>query len=428
MKWGLVLGLLFFLPAGAGAHPLDEFGTVNVYDQKQTITLAPNKTSLTIDLTFYPMEKIKVWESIDTNRDQILTQEERDIWMKKGQEASWLEISGQRIGFEAVKLQFADYYDFFGSKPAKVSITFETRQRVGPGKVGYFYQGKDKRLEEIELEVKGENGLRIDDLRKALPDEVEFLVSGGEGVGVVLGMTTNNRLNAFLNKYVKVDVISSRLVVFAMAVAFLLGALHALTPGHGKAIVASYLVGEKGTIWHAINLGLIVTLTHTASVFVLGLASVLLTAVFVPATVIKTLNMVSGVAVLLFGLYLVVKRSLLIFRKDHVHEHHHEEMVISWKNLIPLGVSGGIVPCVDALAILIVAISLGKIVFGLMLLVAFSLGLATALVGIGVLAVVAKDRMQERIKNITGAEKYISVVSAAVVMLLGIGILFNFGI
>lgn len=432
---GAVLSVLLLLPQQASAHPLDEFGDVNVYDQKQTLIMTPGLSRLVIDLTLYPMEKIKVWESIDVNRDQILNKEEKANWMKKGQEASWMERADQHINFEAVALEFPDYYDFFATKPSRVSIMFESTRSVTPGQVEYVYQGKDKKLGEIEFAAKGEKGLRVDNLEKTSADRVKFTLESGDEGGAVLATTSNNRLNRFLNTYVKVEDLPARLTVFALAVSFVLGALHALTPGHGKAIVASYLVGSKGTVWHALNLGLIVTITHTASVFLLGLASVWLTAVFVPNTVIKTLNVVSGVSVLLFGLYLVVKRGQRVLRHQHDHDHehdvghkHHHDVAINWKNLIPLGVSGGIVPCVDALAILIVAVSLGKIVFGLLLLTAFSVGLAAALVTIGVIAVLAQDQLQKRVRNMIHIEQYVSLASAGVVTLLGVGILLNVGI
>lgn len=432
---GAALLVLLLLPQHVSAHPLDEFGNVNVYDQKQTLVFTPQKTILTIDLTLYPMEKIKVWESIDVNRDQVLSEEEKEYWMKKGQESSWMERAGQHINFEAVAVEFPDYYDFFATKPSRVSIMFESTPSVTPGHVEYVYQGKDKKLGEIEFAAKGEKGLRVDTLEKISADRVKFTLASGEEGGAVLGTTSNNRLNSFLNKYVKVEDLPARLTVFALAVSFVLGALHALTPGHGKAIVASYLVGSKGTVWHALNLGLIVTITHTASVFLLGLASVWLTAVFVPSNVIKTLNIVSGLSVLLFGLYLVVKRGqrVLLHQHDHYHEHdvghkHHHDGAINWKNLVPLGVSGGIVPCVDALAILIVAVSLGKIVLGLLLLTAFSVGLAAALVAIGVIAVLAQDQLQRRVRNMIHIEQYVSLASAGIVTLLGLGILLNFGI
>lgn len=426
MKKWLVVGsaVLLFSARGVEAHPFDEMGDVKTYDQKQILEVGRDKTILQVDVTLYALDKIKVWEGIDRNKDREISDGERKEWMKKGQEASWMEIDGARFGFEAVAMEVADYYEFFSPEPAKIRIEFWVDKSLALGQsVVYHYEGKDKKLEEIELVVKG--GGKV---TKISEEAVGFEVRP-EGEAV-LGVTTNNRLNNFLDDYVKVEDLPARLVVFALAVSFVLGALHALTPGHGKAIVASYLVGSKGTIWHAINLGLIVTVTHTASVFLLGLASVWLTAVFVPSKVIKTLNVVSGVSVLLLGLYLLVKRTQKIFAKNHEHDHthRHEEVEISWKNLIPLGVSGGIVPCVDALAILIVAISLGKTLFGLALLMVFSLGLAVALGGIGVAAVLAKNQLGRRIKNIEGMEKYVSLVSAGVVTLLGLGILLNFGI
>ncbi len=447
----VLLSLFVFISVSSTvyAHPLDEIGDVKVYDQKQTLTLSPEKTILTIELTFYPMEKIKVWESIDANRDQQLTQEEKDTWMKKGQEASWIETQNGKSGFEAKKLEISDYYDFFSSKPKSIQISFESEGQMVAGNASYFYIGKDRKLEELDITIQGQDGLKVDTITKNSPDSISFNVSEGEGGGTVLGMATGSRLQRFLDTYVKASDIPTRLFVFAFFIAFFLGAFHALTPGHGKAIVASYLVGSRGTIWHAINLGAIVTITHTASVFLLGIASVLLTSYFVPSTVVKTLNTISGLGILIFGIYLIIKRGRRLFASDesireehshshhdHLHshthedgtEHHHDEIGISWKNLVPLGISGGIVPCVDALAILIVAISLQKTALGLLLLVSFSLGLAAALVSIGIVAVLAKDQLQKRVKNISYIEKYVSLLSAIVVTLLGVGILMGVGI
>lgn len=463
-----ILILFFFNFTITNAHPLDETGDVKVYDQTQRLLFTPEKTVLTIDLTFYPTEKIKAWESIDTNRDQKLTEEEKTIWMKKGQEASWLEVDRRKIELEATKLTFPDYYDFFGQKIGKVSIEFGANQILGEGAVTYFYQGKDKKLEEITFEANGIDGLKIENIQKKSSEAISFEIQKGvQEENKVLGLTTSNRLNHFLNTYVKAENIPMNLLLFAFVVSFFLGALHALTPGHGKAIVASYLVGSRGTVWHAINLGVIVTITHTTSVFLLGLLSIILTEYVVPATVVRTLNTISGILVLGFGLYLVVKRvrvlrwdvrggkldnevgseisrnqefshqesrfthrisHLLSFKHNHAYKHNHQIIEITWKNLLPLGISGGIVPCVDALAILIVAISLQKTIFGLLLLVFFSVGLAAALISIGSFAVLAKGQFQKRLSFAAGFEKYVSLMSAIVVTLLGLGILLNFGI
>lgn len=444
----LLLFLLFIIlltPIATYAHPLDESGDIKVYDQVHRLLFTPEKVTLTIDLTFYPTEKIKVWESIDTNKDQKLTNEEKNIWMKKGQEASWVEKDDQKIPFDATSLAFPDYYDFFGEKTGHVSIIFAANRSVSQGKMRYVYQGKDQKLEEITFEAKGDHGLKVENVQKESSDSMTFEIQEGLQEGTaVLGLTTNNRLNSFLNRYVKVKSIPKNLLVFAFAISFFLGALHALTPGHGKAIVASYLVGSRGTIWHAIHLGAIVTITHTASVFLLGLASVVLTAYVVPSTVVRALNTVSGLLVFGFGLYLIIKRVRALHADlehehrhslgvahDHEHEqghtHTHDEE-ISWRNIVPLGISGGIVPCVDALAILIVAISLQKTLFGLLLLVFFSLGLASALIVIGSFAVMAKGQFQKRIAQAPRFEKYVSLISAFVVTLLGLGIILNIGI
>ena len=59
-------------------------------------------------------------------------------------------------------------------------------------------------------------------------------------------------------------------ILTGMTIAFGFGAIHALAPGHGKALVSAYLVGNKGTAYQAVLLGLATTITHTFSVFILG--------------------------------------------------------------------------------------------------------------------------------------------------------------
>ena len=107
-------------------------------------------------------------------------------------------------------------------------------------------------------------------------------------------------------------------VATALGVAFFLGGAHALTPGHGKTIVAAYLVGSRGRVLDAIYLGGVVTLTHTASVFILGLATLYASTQFDPNVVSKWLALASGILVAGIGLYLLVQRS----RGDDAHHHH----------------------------------------------------------------------------------------------------------
>jgi ABC-type nickel/cobalt efflux system permease component RcnA len=186
-----------------------------------------------------------------------------------------------------------------------------------------------------------------------------------------------------------------------LPVAFVLGMAHALEPGHGKTLVASYLIGIKGTARDAVLLGLTVTFTHTVIIFVLALAVIAFGAAFPMEQVQHWLEIVSAALVFVMGLWLLRSRlrewkhereharlhSLSLEHDHHHHGHSHElptAQRLTVKQLVSFGFSGGIVPCPAALAILILAVGMGKPVFGLATVAAFSIGLALALVGIGV--------------------------------------------
>ena len=262
-----------------------------------------------------------------------------------------------------------------------------------------------------------------------------------------------------------------------------LGSLHALTPGHGKTLVAAYLVGSHGRKRDAVFLGSIVTLTHTGSVLIVGLAALLASRLFFPTLIAPWLEIISGLAVVGFGSSLFVKRvrtfsawyqsehtkkiaghfralrlavsghtsepSKYVFTasmaypgvpflhththrlvdehagSEHGHVHPHSHSLppdqVSWKSLLTLGISGGLVPCPDAIAILVVAVALGRIPFGMLLIVAFSLGLALVLIGIG-LAMVQGARLIQRNEMLNHFSRYTPVLSAMVVLGLGIGL------
>jgi nickel/cobalt exporter len=181
------------------------------------------------------------------------------------------------------------------------------------------------------------------------------------------------------------------------------GAVHALTPGHGKTLVAAYLVGERGTVWHACLLGLVTTLTHTGAVLALAVGLLFLFPEAVPADVQSALGLVGGLLIAGLGFWLLLRR--LSGGADHVHigggGHHHQpaggeggvtgpgNKVSVW-GLIALGISGGIVPCWDAIAMLAFAISAQRLWLALPLLLAFSAGLAGVLIAVGVAVVYVK--------------------------------------
>jgi len=182
----------------------------------------------------------------------------------------------------------------------------------------------------------------------------------------------------------------SLLVILAsLGAAMFWGAAHALSPGHGKTIVTAYLVGQRGTPKHAALLGLIVTATHTVGVFALGLVTLALSQFIVPDRLYPWLNLVSGVLVVGIGAS-VLRTRWRRRRPNHDHHHHHEQPT-SLRSLVAVGVSGGLLPCPSALVVLLAAISLHRVAFGLILIVAFSAGLALSITGVGLAAVVARS-------------------------------------
>ncbi len=208
-------------------------------------------------------------------------------------------------------------------------------------------------------------------------------------------------------------------VLLALLLAFFWGAVHALSPGHGKSIVAAYLVGTRGTPRHALVLGLTVTVTHTVGVFALGLVTLALSEFIFPEQLYPWLNLAS--ALLVVGVGCAVLRARLAHRRRHAHghHHHHHEHELSMRGLLGVGISGGLIPCPTALVVLLAAISLHRVGYGLVLIVAFSLGLAAAMTGIGLLAVTAK-RLSARLRLDGRVVRALPALSAVVVLALGL--------
>jgi ABC-type nickel/cobalt efflux system permease component RcnA len=220
-------------------------------------------------------------------------------------------------------------------------------------------------------------------------------------------------------------------VLAGLAVAFGLGALHALSPGHGKTIVAAYLVGSRGTLRHALLLGATVTFTHTISVFLLGLGTLFLSRFVVPERIYPVLGVVSGLAIVAVGGTLLWKRARHALAHHHGHAHHHHhgaeghhhhvEGAVTMGSLLALGASGGLVPCPSALVLLLSAIALGRVGLGLVLLVAFSLGLAVVLMAIGAAVLYAKSWLPNGWNAAAHPGfRLIPVASALVIVCLGL--------
>jgi ABC-type nickel/cobalt efflux system permease component RcnA len=224
---------------------------------------------------------------------------------------------------------------------------------------------------------------------------------------------------------------SLRMLLVALVVAAGLGAFHALEPGHGKTVVAAYLVGSRGTAWHATLLGLCVTASHTAGVYLLGGVTLYASRHVVPDRLYPWLGVLSGLTITALGTLLFIRRYAR--RSDpHAHEHAHgvdaarqrqgHSGAVSLRELAALGVTGGIIPCPAALVVLLGAVSLGRVGFGLILIVAFSIGLAAVLIAVGILMVYARRVMSRWEGEGPLITRWLPLTSAALITVLGVGI------
>jgi ABC-type nickel/cobalt efflux system permease component RcnA len=208
-------------------------------------------------------------------------------------------------------------------------------------------------------------------------------------------------------------------LLLLLLTAFAWGAIHALSPGHGKAMVAAYLVGSRGTARHAAALGATVTITHTAGVFALGLVALGLSEYVLPEDLYPWLNLVSGVLVVGVGAY-VLRKNLRRRRRHHHHHHDHAPPEkLSWRGIIAMGAAAGLIPCPSALVVLLGAIAQGQIALGMLMIVAFSLGLACTLTGLG-MAVVYAGRALGRL-NVPG-RLVTALPAVSALLIVGVGL------
>ncbi len=253
----------------------------------------------------------------------------------------------------------------------------------------------------------------------------------------------------FLSRLLHQGEIGWGALLVGLVVAFGLGAIHALSPGHGKTIVAAYLVGSRGTPRHALFLGGMVTFTHTITVFLLGLTTLFLSRYVLPEKIYPVLGAISGLSIIWIGAMLFFKRLRAAHggpshdhhHHHHDHDHHHhgalvhdhgdghmhshlpegDEGDVSMAGLVALGASGGLVPCPSALVLLLSSVALERVALGLTLLVAFSAGLAVVLSGIGLAVLYAKHLLPSSQKATQSiAFRYLPVASAAVIVCAGI--------
>ena len=478
LRWAVFsMLILALLPQSAArAHPVD------MYAQEQLVTLRENGILIEWKITPGPLLADSVWTAADADRNGTISQSEAQAWVAPFLAQLSVTLDGKilspnvkslhwpaaigvlRTGEDAIQMQLSAEWSTQSSGARHLQIHNAYLEAnslnwfsltAAPG-LSFTTPAQTNGL--LVFDLSAANGA-LTSWNSGQPDLASEMARN------LADSSQPNGVAAALVGLVKTQELSPLFLLGAFLLSLALGSLHALTPGHGKTLVAAYLVGSRGRSRDAVFLGLVVTLTHTGSVVLLGLLMLLASQYILPGLIAPWLEIVSGALVIIFGLNLFFQRrqvltdwwaarrgsrkavprfsrqkasirpvgagfGLLRIPVEETHHHgpgghtHLPTGDVTWKSLLALGVSGGLVPCPDAIAILLVAVAINRIVFGMALIVAFSVGLALVLILIGI-AMVQGLRLVARSDWLNRFSRYTPLVSALVVSGLGIGLTVN---
>lgn len=439
----LIVLAFLSLPDKAAAHPLGNF-SINQYSRLE-VGRSQIKLREVLDMAEIPTFQESVL--IDTNRDGKLSPEELNLYASNLTPLYAanlrLALNGEIIPVRAISTN-ASLGTGAGDLPTLKIIWDMIADLPAGGETGHIVFKNNNYAERQgwnEIVVNHSDGVNVFDSSsygngvtdelKNYPQEsitaplaertVEFSYSTGTTPqnarplqnrdGQVSTPVEKDRLA----ELIAVPELTPAIALFGLLLAFGFGAMHAMSPGHGKTVVGAYLVGSKGTVKHAIFLGLTVTITHTLGVFVIGFITLFASNYILPERLMPFLTFVSGLLVFFIGVTLFKDRLFAVLGWKQESHHHHDEgehihedghshthdgsththggsththlppTDLTWRTLLGLGISGGLLPCPSALVLMLSAISLGRIGYGLVLTVVFSFGLAATLTTVGLI-------------------------------------------
>lgn len=464
------------------AHPAD------LYAQNIRLTLSATDLQIVWEIKPGPLLVNAIWNQVDADQDGIINEVESQNWGNSylpfliaslDDKPLALELDSMQMPTDFAKFQTGEQMMIFKlstvwkqneNNAQKIVIQNDFQKEKS---INWFYLNATENTAFL-LPIQKSHILSIDMIRdkNLMPAESQLITSWDTGtpalpLGQKKDVVTETaeelvpELAQRTPQEILLDLIRGKentftFYILALLISLALGALHALTPGHGKTVVAAYLVGSRGTSFHAIVLGSIVTLTHTGSVFLLGILTLAASQYILPTTIIPFLEILSGVLIVGLGIYLLWQRikvgqAFSLTKQNNkrnfsltptsnkkvsgeikiqtadtsLHHHgdgklhsHHVPETLTWRSLIALGISGGLVPCPDAIAILLVAVAINRIFLGLALILSFSLGLAVVLIVIGLLMVNSR-RLFDRLGFLDRFATTLPVVSAVIVLVLG---------
>ncbi len=470
----LALALAFLVAGFAGpamAHPLGNF-TINHFSRIEAYS---DTVRLHWVLDMAEVPTFQEMAALDPDGDGSVSESERARYLAATVpgliDDLAVTLGGRPLPLALLASDLALLDAQAGLKSLRITLDLEATTGAGAGALRFEDATYADRLGWREIVVVAGTGVPVDGVAvpaasvseelRAYPDDLlsspldvrstTFSYRGGVGQAApafhsATVVSNPTRPGGVLEDLLSADNLTPPIVVLAMLVAFGLGAVHALSPGHGKTIVAAYFVGNGGTARQALFLALTVTLAHTAGVLALGAVTLWASEYIVPEDLYPALTLGSGLVLVGFGAVMLVQWALGRRRTSHHHdqaephvhhdhhhghghEHGHAQGLsaleharahlagrtaadgLPWRSLLTLGISGGILPSPTALVVLLGAISLHRLGFGLALIFMFSAGLATVLTGVGLAFVVAR-RLLGRVRGVPALAGYAPVAGA----------------
>lgn len=501
---GLIIFLIACAAASATAHPLGNF-SVNQFSRIE-IEKSQIKLRAALDMAEIPTFQLK--SEIDADKDGAYSQAELHAYAARitpDYVANLqLSVNGSAIILREAAKNIA-LKQGEGNLPTlriEWDLTSDLPETAAINQVAFENKNFTERLGWNEIVISRTDGISVFDstaFGSSLTDELNAypqetlnaplaerkasfsFTTGSAPANAELLQNRDGHITAAVQKdqfaeLINVPEITPAIALFGLLLAFGLGAMHAMSPGHGKTVVGAYLVGSRGTFKHAVFLGLTVTVTHTLGVFALGLITIFASNFILPEKLMPFLSFVSGLLVFFIGVSLFKDRlfSALGWKAashhhnhghdhahdnshehghshahhahdhhSHGHDHHHHSHDglththggsththlppedITWKNLLALGVSGGLLPCPSALVLMLSAISLGRVGYGLILTLAFSVGLAATLTAVGLVFLYVGKAFGGSSLAQNPLVKGLPVFSAFVIACLGAVICYN---
>jgi ABC-type nickel/cobalt efflux system permease component RcnA len=466
---GFVL-VVWLVPGVAVAHPLGNF-TVNT---SAAIVVSPGAVRVDYVLDMAEIPTVQAMPELDADADGIVSGAEGSAWAdERAPEllaGLTLTVDGTRVVFEVSASRLELLPGQGGLRTLRLESTF-VGETGSAGALAFRDANFTDRVGWHEVTAVGADGVAIEgasvpatsvtDRLRAYPQdllsspldvrEATFGFAPGPSAPSIATPSATDpsgpsvRPGVIGGSFAGLIERTGPLMLVALLLALGFGALHALGPGHGKTLMAAYLVGGGGRVRQAFAVGGAVALMHTASVLALGFIVLSATRVFAPERVYPWLGVASGLIALGLGAGLLVVR-LGVWSEDrrgqghphgdhgldhgghdhgdpgHAgHRHPHpmpDAPPLSRRGLMALAVAGGILPSPTALVVLLASVAVHRVVYGMALIAAFSLGLAVALVGVGVLALGARGLVERRMSG--RIARLVPVVSAAAIAGLGI--------